>query len=204
MRRKCAEGGKPWRGFDKIEGRAQGGAAAPSGAPVDVTIDEGMPLKGDAKAKVTIVECSDFDCPFCKRGADVVDQIAEKYGDKVAIYFRQFPLPMHPNAEIAHKAALAAHRQGKFWEMHDKLFENKAARTNAELSGFAQEIGLDVSKFETDLADPELGKIIERDKAACSKLGVNGTPTFYVNGVQVRGAQPLEAFSATIDAALAG
>ncbi len=166
---------------------------------------EGLPGKGNTKnPKITIVECSDFDCPFCKRATGTVDQILKDYGDKVAFYFRQYPLPMHKNAMPAHKAALAAHEQGKFWEMHDKLFANQKARSEEELAKMAEEIGLDVDKWKKTFADPKTEAKIKEDMAACSKLGVRGAPGFLINGRLLTGARPYPQFKQVLEEELAG
>ncbi len=165
----------------------------------------GLPAKGNTKnPKVTIVECSDFDCPFCKRATTTVDQIAKEFGDKVAIFFRQYPLPMHKNAEPAHRAALAAHKQGKFWEMHDVLFANKDKRDDAALEGFAQQVGLDVSKWKSDFNDAATAAKLQADIEACKKADVQGAPGFLINGRLLSGAQPFERFKEVIDEELAG
>ena len=166
---------------------------------------KGLPARGNVKsAKVSIVECSDFDCPFCKRAATTVDQIVEEYGDKVAVYMRQYPLPMHKNAEGAHRAALAAGKQGKFWEMHDKLFEDQKARSDEQYEKMAGEIGVDVAKWKKDYADPALKEQIETDKKICSQMDVRGAPGFIINGRLLSGARPFDQFKAVIDEELAG
>ena len=169
----------------------------------DVKTD-GLAMKGSGSAKVTIVECSDFDCPFCKRGAGTVDQIVKEYGDKVDVYFAHKPLPMHKQAEPAHRASIAAQAQGKFWEMHDKLFANQKARTEADFVKFAEEIGLDVEKFKTDWANPDTAKRVQTDMAACSGHGVGGVPGFLINGRLMTGAQPLPTFKKVIEEELNG
>ncbi|RMG94814.1 MAG: thioredoxin [Deltaproteobacteria bacterium] len=166
---------------------------------------EGLPAKGNTKdPKVVIVECSDFDCPFCKRATSTVDQILKEYGDKVAFYFRQYPLPMHKNAMPAHKAALAAHEQGKFWEMHDKLFANQKARSVEELTKMAEEVGLDVDKWKKSFEDPKLEEKIKADMAECSKMGVRGAPGFLINGRLLTGARPYPQFKQVLEEELAG
>ena len=165
---------------------------------------EGLPVKGAKNGKITIVECSDFDCPFCKRATSTVDQILKEYGDKVSFYFRQYPLPMHKNAMPAHRAALAAGNQGKFWEMHDKLFANQKARTPDELKGFAKELGLDMDKWQKDFEDPATEQRIKDDMKACSSMGVRGAPGFLINGRLLSGARPYPQFKSVLDEELAG
>ncbi len=165
----------------------------------------GLPGKGNTKnPKITIVECSDFDCPFCKRGAATMEKVMEEYGDKVAFYFRNFPLPMHKKAEPAHRAAVAAGKQDKFWEMHDKLFADKTKREEADFVAYASELGIDADKFKADFNDPETAAKVKGDMAACAKLGVRGAPGFLINGRLMSGAQPLPKFKAVLEEELNG
>ncbi|MCA9688085.1 MAG: thioredoxin domain-containing protein, partial [Myxococcales bacterium] len=167
----------------------------------------GLPVKGNAKSpKVTIVECSDFDCPYCQRATDTVKQIMDKYGNEVAFYFRHFPLPMHKNAEPAHRAAIAAQKQGddKFWAMHDKLFADRKSRDDESLKAVATELGLNVAKWEQDFKDPATAQRVKDDMAACGKLGVRGAPGFFINGRLLSGARPFPQFEAVIKEELAG
>ena len=117
--------------------------------------------------------------------------------------WKHLPLDIHPNAMDAHMAAMAALRQGKFWEFHDKVFANQQELTLNAYTRYARELGLDVARFEKDLADPESQKRIEADAAEARSIGVTGTPTFFVNGRFLSGAQPFEEFGAAIDAELA-
>jgi protein-disulfide isomerase len=166
---------------------------------------KGLAAKGNLKnPKITIVECSDFDCPFCKRGADTVAQIAKEYGDKVAIYFRNYPLPMHKMAEPAHRAGIAAQNQGKFWEMHDLLFADKTKRSDKDFQGYAQQLGLDMVKFDRDYADPATAQKVKDDMAECGKMEVRGAPGFLINGRLMSGAQPFERFKGVLDEELSG
>lgn len=156
--------------------------------------------------KLTIIECSDFDCPYCKKGADLVDKVfSEKaYGDKVAFYFLNFPLPMHKNAEAAHRAAIAAGKQGKFFEMHDLLFADKSKRSEQDYKDMAAQIGIDVDKFVTDWNSEAVAQQIKDEKAICAKNGVSGTPNFFVNGRSIRGAIPWTMMQPVLDEELAG
>ncbi len=124
------------------------------------------------------------------------------YGSKVAVAFKQFPLPFHDKADLAAQAALAAHEQGKFWEMHDKLFANQGSLERPALEGYAKELGLDLQKFNAALDSGKFKEQIAKDKEQASKVGVTGTPSFVVNGTLVVGAQPFEEFKKTIDEAL--
>lgn len=171
--------------------------------PVEVSVGHG-PSVGPGTAKVTIVEFSDFQCPFCARGRQRVDEIKDKYKDKVKIHFRNFPLEsIHPNAFHAAEAAECALDQGKFWEYHNMLFENQSKLDEKSLLGFATELKLDTKAFEACLKSGTKGALIRKDMEDGNKVGVNSTPSFFVNGHAVRGAQPLEAFSEIIDDELA-
>ena len=173
----------------------------------DVKTD-GLPGKGNlSNAKVTIVECSDFDCPFCKRATDTVEQIVKEMGDKVAIYFRHYPLPMHKNAKPAHVAAAAAGKQGddKFWAMHDILFADKAKRSDDDLKAVAAQVpGLDVAKWEQDYKDPATTAQVDTDIKTCQSLDVRGAPGFLINGRLLSGAQPFPTFKMVIEEELNG
>ena len=155
--------------------------------------------KGPATAPVTIVEFSDFQCPFCSRVVPTLKQIEDTYGDKVRVVFKQNPLPFHPKAPLAAQAALAAGEQGKFWEMHDKMFGNQQKIERPDLEGYAQELGLDMAKFKAALDTNKFKAQIDADLALGAKVGARGTPNFFVNGIQVTGAQPFDAFKSKID-----
>jgi protein-disulfide isomerase len=170
---------------------------------VDVPVRPDDPSRGNARAPVTIVEFSDFQCPFCSRAGPTLKQIEQTYGKDVRIVWKHQPLPFHPEALPAALAAEAARQQGKFWEMHDKLFENQRALSAASYEAWAKELGLDVGKFKAAMADPQVKERVLADQALGNKVGANGTPTFFVNGEKVVGAQPFEAFKAVIDRRLA-
>lgn len=147
-----------------------------------VEIDvKGSPFKGPADAKVVIVEFSDFECPFCRRVAKPMDQLAAHYN--VALYYKFFPLRhAHPNAEGAAKAAWAAHQQGKFWPLHDLFFANQGPLDWAGVKKLAGQAGLDLKKLEADMATPAAAAAVTADEKAGNDAGVDGTPTFFVNG----------------------
>jgi protein-disulfide isomerase len=182
-------------------------AAAPSapGAPAaDKTVykvDPGnSPSKGPKSAPVTIVEFSDFQCPFCGRVEPTLKQIEDKYKGKIRFVFRNYPLPFHQHAELAAEAAMAAKEQGKFWEMHDKMFSNQTALERADLEKYAQEIGLNVDKFKADLDSGKLKGEVNTDVQYANSLGGGmGTPTFFINGHKVSGAMPFQSFAQVID-----
>ncbi len=160
------------------------------------------PVRGKSNAKVTIVEWSDFQCPFCNRVGPTLEQIEKEYGDSVRIAFKHLPLDIHPEARGAHAAAEAAHRQGKFWAMHDRIFANQRDLRVETLEGYAKEIGLDLDRYRKDVASADVRKAIEADLEQAQKLGVTGTPAFFINGRNLSGAQPFPNFKRVIDEAL--
>ena len=155
--------------------------------------------KGDTSAPVIIVAFSDFQCPYCSRVLPTLDQLIKDYPGKIRLYFRHNPLPFHQDAPLAAQAAVAAEKQGKFWEMHDKLFANQQSLKKVDLLRYAQEIGLDMTKFEADLESAETKQRVDGDLALAKKLGIQGTPNFMINGRPVRGAVPLEQFKQVVD-----
>lgn len=162
------------------------------------------PARGPENAPVTIVEFTDFQCPFCARALPTIEQIHEEYGDKVRIVFRNFPLEFHANAQKAAEAAQCARDQGKFWEMHNVLFAHQKALSPEDLHSYAKELGLDTEKFNQCLDSGEKAGMVKADAAEGSSLGVTGTPAFFINGIGVTGAQPFDEFKAIIDAELQG
>ncbi len=155
--------------------------------------------KGPNTAKVTIVEWSDFQCPFCSRVVPTMNELSKAYGDDLRIAFKHNALPMHNRAKAAAIAAEAAGKQGKFWEMHDLLFANAKELTDENFVKWAKEIGIDTAQFEKDLKDPAIAKKVDDNQAQGSKLGARGTPAFFVNGRYLSGAQPVDAFKKIID-----
>ncbi len=154
----------------------------------EVDIDVGdAPVRGAPMAPVTIVEFSDFECPYCGAAHPVLERLLHEYEGQVKLVFMHYPLTeAHPNAMQAARAAVAAGQQGKFWEMHDRLFENQAALSEEDLARYAREIGLDVERFEEDLRSEETQRRIERDKALGRRLDVTGTPAIFINGRRFR------------------
>jgi protein-disulfide isomerase len=167
-----------------------------------VPTGEDRPQIGPDDALVTIVEFADFHCPFCARVAPTVKKVQSKYPADVRLVFRQRPLAMHKDARPAAKAAVAAHRQGKFWEMHDRLYESEA-KTRAEFVDLATELGLDVPRFEADMDDPSTEEAIVLDESVARRFGAGGTPAFFINGRFISGAQPETAFMSLVDEELA-
>jgi protein-disulfide isomerase len=165
-----------------------------------VKIEAGSsPSKGPQNAPITIIEFSDFECPFCSRGRTVVDQVLKAYPDKVKLVFKQLPLEMHANARDAAKAALAAQKQGKFWEFHDALFDNQQSLSDAFYKEQAKKLGLDMAKWEKDRTSTEVEQAIKDDEKQAQSADIRGTPGFILNGVVVRGAQPVELFNKVVD-----
>jgi protein-disulfide isomerase len=162
------------------------------------------PAKGPAQAPVTIVEFSDFECPFCSRVVPALEQVTKTYGDKVRLVFRQFPLTsIHPNAQKAAEAALCAHEQGKFWELHDEMFKDQRALGVAQLKEKATGLGLDAAAFNACLDAGKHAAQIQADVAAGSQAGVTGTPAIFVNGRLLNGAVPFEQIAEVINQELA-
>src|SRR5690554_6894555 len=160
------------------------------------------PMRGNPDALVTIVAFSEFECPFCARVNPTLDSVVKKYGDDVRIIFKNYPLDFHRNAEPAARAALAANKQGKFWEFHDLAFANQRALNEDNYKAWAEQIGLDMAQFEADYGSQELKDAVAADLKLATELGVRGTPNFYINGQNVRGVQPVAAFETVIDAEL--
>jgi protein-disulfide isomerase len=160
------------------------------------------PAFGPASARVTIVEFSDFQCPYCSRAASAVKQIKEKYGDKVRFVFRQFPLSFHQNAHLAAEAALAANAQNKFWEYHDKLFANQNALDRASLEKYAKEVGLKPAEFKKALDDKQFAAKADADMKLGQDVAVQGTPTMFLNGKRVDNPTDFTGISKLIDEAL--
>lgn len=171
--------------------------------PIKIEVGN-SPVKGPANAKVTIVEFSDFQCPFCQMGANNVEQVLKKYPNDVKLVFKNLPLPMHAQAKPAAKAALAANKQGKFWEFHDAFFANQQKLGPAFFEQKAKDLGLDMDRFKKDMESPELDKQVDEEMALAQQHGVMGTPGFIVGGVAVKGARPPEYFDQIIQRVLKG
>jgi len=169
----------------------------------NVSVDDD-PSWGPADAPVTVVEFSDFQCPYCARFVtDTYPQIKQQYEGKIRFVFRDFPLStIHENAEKAAEAAGCANEQGKFWEYHDILFNNQQALDVASLKNYASQLGLDTAAFNQCLDSGTRAQEIQKDYQDGISYGVQGTPAFFVNGLLVSGAQPLSVFQSAIDAAL--
>jgi len=163
------------------------------------------PVTGGKDAKVTIIEFSDFQCPFCAKGADITKDIKKKYGNKVKIAFKNFPLPFHNHAEQAAVAGLCANEQGSefFWKMHDEMFAHQDALDTEGLKKTAKKIGLKMDGFEKCLSENKYLAQVKADMEEGKKVKVKSTPTFFINGKLINGAQPMDVFSEIIDEELA-
>lgn len=150
------------------------------------------PQKGPSAAPVTLVEWADFECPFCKRAAPIIESMVDRFPGKVRFYFKVYPLSIHPHAEAASKAAFAAMNQDKFWEMHHKLFDKAPALENADIEKYAKEIGLDVAKFKADLDTPAVSARVARDKKQGDQAGLQGTPLIFINGREFAGGNDFQ------------
>lgn len=203
--------------FASAGGNGNGYAVAPSAAvPSDEPVPTGaIPevasddwVRGNKNAEVTMIEYSDFECPFCGRFHPTVQQVMTEYGDRVRLVFRHFPLSFHPEAEPAAEGAECAGEQGKFWEFHDKMFENQDKLGAAYYDQVAGEIGLNKSKFKSCLDSDRTLEKIRAQAAAGGMAGVTGTPGSFIidadgNATPIKGALPYASVKAAIDAALA-
>lgn len=152
---------------------------ADSVKPIDV---DGAPFKGPRDAPVTIVEWADFECPFCALASPYLDYLVKAFPGQVRVVFKHFPISYHTWSVLAARAAVAAHRQGKFWPMHNGLFANRESLDEATILHLAQQIGLDMDRFKADMTAQTTLDTIERDRREADELGLRGTPMIYVNG----------------------
>ena len=189
--------------FSYIIGQSQvtlpnGGDSIPV-PPLDIDAD---PSLGPIDATVTIVEYSDFECPFCLSVQPTLQQVMDEYEGDVRLVFKNYPLNIHANAFIAAEAGECANEQGGFWDMHDIMFSNQPGLGAEYLKKYAEEIALDIEKFSACLDSEKYKAEVERDIAEGSSLGFTGVPVFFINGRLLSGAQPIEAFRNVIDEAL--
>ena len=186
----------------------QPAAAAPTSAPQYVRYKiptDGFPSLGPADAPITLVEFADFQCPYCRQWEqETYKPLLAAYPGKIRFVYRDFPLTsIHPNAMPAAEAAQCANEQGKFWPFHDKLFSSENL-SDEVYKQYAQDLGLDMTKFNDCLTSHKYAQTIQADSDFASNLGINSTPTFFVNGLAIIGAQPLGSFTSVIDKELAG
>jgi protein-disulfide isomerase len=143
---------------------------------------DGSPAKGADAAPVTLVEFADFECPYCGKMFEKLRDVYRQNHDHVRIVYKFYPLPTHPHADLAAKAGIAAMKQGKFWEMHDKMFQNQQRLELTDLEAYARELGLDLARFHADFESDATSDRIQRDRKLADTLGVQATPTIFVNG----------------------
>ena len=166
------------------------------------SVDASGPSRGNALAKIVIVEFADFECHFCAKAHETVMSVLKAYGEKVRLVFRHYPLSFHPRAPKAAEATACADEQGKFWELHDALFESQELDDDS-LKMQAKRAGVDSTQFASCLDSGRTAALVKKDMAAGQLVGVSGTPAFFINGFMLSGAQPEEAFRKVIDAELA-
>jgi protein-disulfide isomerase len=179
--------------------------ATPTAA--NLLIADNVYKRGPDEAKVVMVEFADFQCPACGAAHPITKQIAQDYGDKIQMVFRHFPLPQHKNAMDASRAAEAAGAQGKFWEMHDVLYEKQddwSEKSNAVdiFVQYAKDLGLNADQFKKDLVEHKFDNQITKGMTDGNAAGVNSTPTFYINGLKQVGIPSFAEFKSLIDSAL--
>jgi protein-disulfide isomerase len=161
-------------------------------------------IQGSADAPVTLVEYGDYECPYCGAAYPIVKEVQARMGERLRFVFRNFPISTsHPHAEQAAEAAEAAAAQGSFWEMHDVLYENQKRLGDEDLRGYAETIGLDVGRFDTELADHAHADRVHEDFLTGVRSGVNGTPTFYINGTRHDDSYDAETLLAALERAAA-
>lgn len=165
----------------------------------------GEPFRGSEKARVTIVKFEDFQCPFCKQAQPTINELLSRYNGQVRLVHKDLPLEsLHPQARQAAEAARCAYEQGKFWEYHDKLYANSPKASADDLKSYAKEVGLNVDSFDRCFASGKYKAVVQQDLNEGAQLGLTGTPTFFINGREISGNQPLEAFETIIDEELGG
>jgi protein-disulfide isomerase len=183
-----------------------------SGRPeVSLTeISENEWIKGNPKAKVTLVEYSDFQCPTCGIFYPIVKKMESEFGDQLRVVYRHFPLGMHAYAELAAQAAEAAGKQGKFWQMHDLIFDSQqewskmVGSARGKFLGYAKELALDLPRFEADLDSKATRQAVEEARRSGERVGVSSTPTFFLNGVQIKNLRSENELRNLIQKAIAG
>lgn len=160
------------------------------------------PFKGAADGKIVLVEFADFECPHCALMKDVVKKVVKAYPNDVKVYFKHFPIQHHQFAETAARATLAAHRQQRFWPMHDLIFDNQSTLSADSFKGFAIELGMNVERFEKDLKDPAIAAQVQKDRQEGIEAQITGTPMLYINNKMYLGEKTPEKIGAKIKALL--
>lgn len=171
--------------------------------PIEVPIRDWNPARGDAGAKITIVDFSEFQCPFCARSRGTLDELAKRYEGNIRIIYKNFPLDFHNEAKPSAQAAFAANKQGKFWEFHDVMFANQQNLGEELYVKAAKDLGLNLEQFNKDRNSTAAEEAVAQDAADGAAAGVRGTPFFLINGVPLSGAQPVAAFESIIQQHLA-
>ena len=171
--------------------------------PISIPVD-GDPVLGPADAKVTIVEFSDFQCPYCAQAVVRLNAVLKAYPKDVRLIYKQFPLEIHSQAALAAEAALAAQRQGKFWELHDAMYADRTHLSHQNILAMAGKIGLDLKRFEQDWDSPAVKQALAREQKQGDEAGVNGTPTIFVDGRRYNGDLALDAIRPIIDNEIKG
>ncbi len=162
----------------------------------------GSPVTGPADAPITLVEFSDFQCPYCLLATPQLKAVLDQYPRQVKLIFKQFPLDIHSQAALAAAAALSAHKQGKFWPMHDALFASRTDLSRPTILALASAVGLDIKRFEADLDSAEIKKAVARDMDDGFKVGVSSTPTLFIDGQHYNGPIKLESLKPLLEAEL--
>jgi protein-disulfide isomerase len=162
------------------------------------------PMKGNPSARVTLIEFADYECPHCKRFQPVLHQIMDEFRSDVKLYFKHYPLPQHTNARLAAEAAVAAQKQGKFWQFQDKLWEKSDELTPAEIEKAAKDSGLDVAKFRQDVASEAVKARVQKDRNDGQAAGIQATPTLYINGREYTDGRDSDSLREWIKDAISG
>ena len=195
-------------GIIKLASKSQTAGSGSNNAAITISaINDNENIKGDKEAKATLIEYSDFQCPACGSYYPILKKVSEDMEAQVRFAYRHFPLPQHKNAKLAATVAEAAGKQGKFWEMHDLIFQNQSdwsEEKNAAVifAQYAQDLQLDLAKFQTDIASEEIKAKIENDYKSGVKAGVNSTPSFFLNGKKLDNPRNYDEFKNAIEQAL--
>lgn len=182
-------------------------AGRPDPSLIEISQDEW--IKGNPNAPVTLVEYSDFQCPTCGTYFPILKELSGEFGDRLRIVYRHYPLDFHAHSTLAAQATEAAGKQGQFWRMHDLIFSQqkdwseRVGSARSVFVGYAQEIGLDMARFEADLDSAEVKQAVEADRRSGDRLGVEGTPTFFLNGVKIQNPRGYNPFKNLIEKVIA-